>query len=845
MLPWFRSKSRRIVSVDGEGNDIDGVHAYTMVCAADDKGFERHILFDGSRREADDERMPNYGLPTEKILDFLLDCEDSYGTLVVSFSFTYDVTKILADVPINVLTAIVEDGGKTGVKWGRFHIKYRARKWFQVTDLSAGRRFNGGKWVPRRQVTVWDVFTFFQSSFVNALWGAKGLFDTSAIRQIADMKNKRSQFENESVDDILAYCYRECRYLSILCRDLLTHMERVGLMPDSFDGPGSLASTWFRREGIKDYISLAGLPEDIALAGYYGGRFEISHVGYIGDAYAYDINSAYPHITRNLPCLVHGRFRRTDAFEPGKIGIYRVRAHTHGQRWAPFPFRVSKDLSREKRQEARRNGVPLKEDSDQFVSEMSAGTVCFPHGGERWVWQDEVAVAIKHYGADAIPILDGYVFDQECNHKPFAQLTELYAERKQLKNPNVGGGYDGAEKVLKLLINSLYGKTAQSIGWRLVNRNGEWIAERPPFQSYIWAGLITSGCRAMVLDLALREGADVVSFATDGIISRTKIPGVEDSSELGEWEASEYRNVYLFQSGIYTYETYDKVTDEDGNPTGEKEWTRHTKTRGFALRDLPAERMIEAWEDGAWYVETDPYNHVTGEGPRAFIPLKLGLQRKNPLQLIGQWVPTRKRIRFDPSKRVGRYVVQEDLTVDREGNLFLTDPFELPDEFVSDPYKPKQSWESVMEGRFADDEINVEPDVETELEPITLPRPKRVLVTGSRDWGKGSPIQSETLERALADAYAPGAVLVSGACPTGADRLAESAWERWGGVVERHPADWRSGRSAGPRRNRRMVESGADVCLAFIRNGSPGASGCAKMAEDAGIPTLRYTELSA
>lgn len=839
MLPWFRSKVRQIVSVDGEGNDIDGVHAYTMVCAADDRGFERAIIHDGTRREIDETRMPNYGLKTEDILEFLLNARQYDSTLVVSFAFTYDVTKILADVPIDILNQIAENGGNDAARWGKYEIRCRPRKWFEIVDVSAGKRQDGSRKVWRRQVKVWDVFTFFQTSFVNALWGAKELFDPTVIQQIADMKGKRSQFENESTEDILAYCYRECRYLSILCRDLLTHMDTVKLHPNSFDGPGGLASTWFTREGIKDYISFADLPEDVALAGYYGGRFEISHVGYVGDGYAYDINSAYPHITRNLPCLAHGSFRKTDKFEPDKVGIYRVGAHTHGHRFAPFPFRVSKELSKERREENRQNEVPTKNEIDRNIFTLSAGTVCFPHGGERWVWQDEVEVAIRHYGSEAIPVLEGYVYDQRCTHKPFASLTDLYEERKRLKKAG-----NGAQKVLKLLINSLYGKTAQSIGWRLVIKDGEWTAERPPFQSYIWAGLITSGCRAMVLDLALREGADVVSFATDGIISRTPIPGVENSSELGEWEAEEYRNVYLFQSGIYTYETLDKVLDANQVPTGEKEWTRHTKTRGFALRDLPAQKIVDAWEDGAWYVETDPYNHVTGEGPRAFIPLKLGLKRTNPLEIIGQWVPSKKRISFDPSKRVGRYEIGDDFMPDRDGNLFLTDPYELPDHLVSSPYTPKQTWESVMEFRMSDGEEEDEANVETELMPLANPRPVRILVTGSRDWGKRSTTETVTLEtslRALWESYGSASVLVSGACPTGADRLAETLWESWGGTVERHPADWRSGRSAGPLRNRRMVNSGADVCLAFIRNGSRGASGCAQMAEEVGIKTMRYT----
>jgi len=111
--------------------------------------------------------------------------------------------------------------------------------------------------------------------------------------------------------------------------------------------------------------------------------------------------------------------------------------------------------------------------------------------------------------------------------------------------------------------------------------------------------------------------------------------------------------------------------------------------------------------------------------------------------------------------------------------------------------------------------------------------PRRILVTGSRTWTDVAPIRA-----ALATVWGDGtAVLVSGACPRGADHIADAIWASWGGRVERHPADWsRYGRAAGYRCNAAMVAAGGTECLAFIHVGSAGASHTTRLAEDAGIP---------
>lgn len=115
----------------------------------------------------------------------------------------------------------------------------------------------------------------------------------------------------------------------------------------------------------------------------------------------------------------------------------------------------------------------------------------------------------------------------------------------------------------------------------------------------------------------------------------------------------------------------------------------------------------------------------------------------------------------------------------------------------------------------------------------------RVLITGSRTWTDSTRIR-DVLAR-WRTRY-PTAVLVHGDA-RGADRIAATIWRHWGLPTEAHPAHWNQhGRAAGHIRNRHMVTLGATVCVAFIRDHSPGATACTALARHAGIPVDLHTE---
>ncbi len=128
----------------------------------------------------------------------------------------------------------------------------------------------------------------------------------------------------------------------------------------------------------------------------------------------------------------------------------------------------------------------------------------------------------------------------------------------------------------------------------------------------------------------------------------------------------------------------------------------------------------------------------------------------------------------------------------------------------------------------------------------------RVLVTGSRDWAHPPAVWHvlDWYERVVANSYDEVLTVVTGACPRGADRHAEnwcmfpsSHYSNVSRIHEPHPAGWGLlGRRAGFARNAEMVHLGADVCLAFIRNHSPGATNCANLAGAHGIPVRIFRE---
>lgn len=119
----------------------------------------------------------------------------------------------------------------------------------------------------------------------------------------------------------------------------------------------------------------------------------------------------------------------------------------------------------------------------------------------------------------------------------------------------------------------------------------------------------------------------------------------------------------------------------------------------------------------------------------------------------------------------------------------------------------------------------------------------RVLITGSRGWENREHIAF--VLGALWQRYGDDLTIVHGAA-RGADSIAESICQARGIKTEQHPvtqAEWDAEpRKAAMLRNQRMVDSGVDLCVGFLLDGSPGTTAQIAMAQRAGVITRVYEE---
>lgn len=513
------------VAVDGEGTVGD---EYSLLDSSLDD-YPR--LYTGSR------------LTTMECLDWLWGLGKHAGFCqFVLYGARYDFDNWMRDIDPASLDLYVHGHmiryGPYAIVWQRgykFEIRRVAKESDDGTILKYDRirthKGNGTRErIDRIGLVFWDVLPFWQNKFTQAVADTLGN-DASDMDLIEAGKTARGTFTHENIEWVSRYNKAECRLLAQMCVRLDAWFHSVDIKPPAYNGPGAAAKAVLAtyepyehagrklgngRHNMRDYV-FPGWSSDSALvaarSAYAGGRNQLLYMGYRpGTSYSYDINSAYPAAMVDLPCLSHGRWRRTLDFEPERFGLWRIR------------YRASRALK-----------------LYPFFWRQADGSIVYPSNfADKWVYTCELEAGML-VDPDGIAIREGWVWEPSLcdNPYPFWFVRKLSADRLSYKRR----GEKGPALGMKLALNSLYGSIAQA-------RGSLSFSTAPWTQQMLWAGWITAYTRAKLYLAAMLDPFGMYHLATDGIICASPIP-VDIGSGLGQWEEELRTDLTLVQYGVY------------------------------------------------------------------------------------------------------------------------------------------------------------------------------------------------------------------------------------------------------------------------------------------------------
>lgn len=584
--------------IDGESYTIGDDHRYVLLAVKGVDTPDRYIY------------DPN-GLSTVRCLEFIFEIPKELT--LVGFGWNYDVNMIIRDLPQKNLIEL----WKTGTTfWNTYSLNWIPSKFLNIRSGSRSRR-------------IYDVFGFFQSSFVTALekWGFTPQDD------MEEMKTQRSSFSGEMKERMINYCLNECEQLAELMYALQDALIGVGLQTKNWIGAGAIAKELMNRYQIKEYhaydsdYELEGIEDEIRRA-YYGGRVELFKQGSFKSLWDYDIISAYPSKAMLLPTLSGGRWSEVSAYDSqSSFSLWDVQWDIPEATLCPFPVRKS-------------------------------GNIIYPRNGRGTYHGVEVKAAKRIYG-DKIKVNRGWIFEPVSNAKPFEFIPTEFAHRAELKKQGHAG-----EKCLKLGLNSIYGKLAQGAGY------GD---TAPPFQSYFWAGYITSATRATVLDVASKDISALVMIATDGIFFDSD-PDITETIGLGGLELAKMDNCFVAQPGIYSFE------DEDGTIVG--------KSRGFFTKEIDFDVLRKGYEEnGPYFVADFPSTRFMGLG---------GCLLTKDMTSWRTWKESTRSLSLYPNRKFGEE--------NKEGTFTRHIPPTIDESHISEKYKPKPGFATMTEEELEGEE---------------------------------------------------------------------------------------------------------------------------------------------
>ena len=481
-----------------------------------------------NRDKGDSHLRSIYGIDTETYKGNIFLIADSDG----DFIDTYSKDGITIDTVIKFLTR-----QKFETTWNFFYnldydatviLKLLGKEILSTYTSRKGFRFKYNQYsfyyIPKKTLRIskgkhsWAFFDIAQ--FYNFMPLQKA-YETN-IKKLPEsylkMKGKRAEFTprfyKRCRKQVRQYCIDDCIFTKELSENWIKLCgDAFGFYCKRYLSSGYLAEKVLINYGVQvPYFK--DLPYDLqefAYNSYFGGRFEMIQRGFIGEAYLYDINSAYPYALTKVPDITKGswRFGIRQIHENAILGFFKIHVKYDTCEYLPaLPF-MRKTLA----------GESLIFPSGEFVTFATL--------------EELKQVDPKNYR-----IITSWQYFDDNPVYPFKDFVEkLYKKRQELKAKG-----DAQEHAIKIILNSLYGKLG---------------SKKPKmgnlFNPVIFA-FITGHARAQLFQFVKDNNLekDVVAFATDSVSCTRKID--IDSKELGSFSLDKSANdVFYAQNGFYRF----------------------------------------------------------------------------------------------------------------------------------------------------------------------------------------------------------------------------------------------------------------------------------------------------
>jgi len=413
------------------------------------------------------------------------------GTHGFFWNIDYDFFAILKYAGEDFAKELYENGEAV---WGDYKISYIPKKAFTIQRGHKTHDF-------------FDLYQFYNTALETASQKYLGEGKLTELIDRAKL-NDDIRLWKEKEREIIMYCIKDCELtakLGVLLKDTLKH--NIGFIPSKYISKAYISKEYFRRHTtIPTAPDFPPIVNKLALLAYFGGRFEVTQRGNIGECVLLDINSSYPYAMTFLKAYPKDAWIRSDQIKyENTHGFYKIKVDVKDNLYiTPFPFRFR-------------------------------GRVIFPRGEFITYATKEEILAYEH-DAD-IEIINGVEAKGEGKYFLKDIVEHLYDWKKKAKNNEM------EYMLVKILLNSIYGAFYEK------QKKGEIYLTGKLF-SPAYACILTALGRINLYKEAKRYKHRVIGMATDSLL----IYGKHDtplSSKLGGWSEESSGHTYVLMSGIY------------------------------------------------------------------------------------------------------------------------------------------------------------------------------------------------------------------------------------------------------------------------------------------------------